>query len=239
MIEFYFLLLVLIMVVCIIIAVVSFLYNRSQYHKSSYHQNTHTPYSDLLFDKGIQGECRVALSLAPFQYQSARLLHNLYLPTTNGNTTEVDSVLITHSGVFVIEVKNLSGWIFGDADQKYWCQSLPASHGSRKHTFYNPIWQNGTHIRALRQLIDQNVPYYSIIVFPDHCTLKQITLRDARANIVYVSELASLIKQVHEMEENRLSDTDIFKIYTKLYPYAHVDNETKARHVYNVSKKRQ
>lgn len=220
-----------------IIAILCHLYKRSQYHKSSYYQETHTPYSHLIFNKGTRGEYSVATILAPLQFQSARILHNLYIPIQNGNTTEIDTVLITRSGIFVIEVKNLSGWIFGDATRKYWCQSLPTSRGSRKHSFYNPIWQNGTHIRALRQLFTQNIPFYSIIVFSDRCTLKQISIKDARANVVYLRELRFLIERIQSIEGVQLSDAEVCEIYTKLYPYAHVDDETKARHLFHISQK--
>lgn len=43
-----------------------------------------------------------------------RILHNRYLPWPNGMTTEIDRIAIISSGIFVIEVKNYSGWIFGN-----------------------------------------------------------------------------------------------------------------------------
>lgn len=213
------------------------LYKRAQYHKTSYYQDTHTPYSDIVFDKGVQGEYSVAMILSPYQYQSARLLFNLYVPTQNGNTTEIDAVLITRGGVIAIEVKNLSGSISGDSDEKYWNQTLLSSRGRLQHTFYNPIWQNGTHIRALRQVIDQKVPFYSVIVFAGDCTLEEVSLGDMRANVVYAHELRPLIDSIQNVERPLLSDADIFKIYTKLQSFAHADNATKVAHLNHVSQK--
>ena len=79
------------------------------------------------------------------------MLPNCYLPTENGDVTEVDLILIHESGIYVIESKNYSGWIFGSENQRYWTQSFSdGKGGSQKYKFYNPIWQNDTHIKALQ-----------------------------------------------------------------------------------------
>lgn len=49
--------------------------------------------------------------------------------------TEVDLIYINTSGIYVIESKNYSGWIFGDFKQKYWTQTFK----TEKHKFYNPV----------------------------------------------------------------------------------------------------
>lgn len=218
-----------------VIRLICHLCDRAEYHHSDYYQQTNTPYWDVLTDKGTHGEFRTATLLNPFRFQSARVLYNLYIPTYNDRTTEIDAVLITHCGVFVIETKYRSGWIFGNADQKYWCQTLPSRHGCEKNQFYNPIWQNGTHIRFLRNLIQTKSPFFSVIVFSDNCTLKQVSTNNSQAYVVYARDLQPLLHRIQQIESPRLSDADIAKIYNTLFPYSRADETTKMKHRYHVS----
>lgn len=99
------------------------------------------------------------------------VLKNIYLPL-KGRTTEIDVLMIHEKGIFVFESKNYSGWIFGDAEQLNWVQSL---QNGQKNKFYNPIRQNRTHIKALAEYL--NLPAFSFIsyiVFSERCTLKKV-----------------------------------------------------------------
>lgn len=73
-------------------------------------------------------------------------------------------------GIFVIETKHYEGWIFGKEDQKYWTQVIY----KRKEKLYNPIWQNNTHIKSLKNYLnlEDNFSFYSIIAFSNNSTLK-------------------------------------------------------------------
>lgn len=87
---------------------------------------------------GLLGEKRVANLLKKgLKGEEYRLYRNLILPieTEHQNTpslTEVDLVLLTHFGIFVIEVKNYSGWIFGAEKQAFWTQQIFAKRTDRK-----------------------------------------------------------------------------------------------------------
>lgn len=234
--PFLFLLFFSVLIVLGVVLIIYHLCNRAEYHNSDFYQQTDISYWDYLTDKGVRGEFHTATLLNPFRFQSARVLYNLYIPTYNDRTTEIDAVLITHSGVFVIETKYRSGWIFGNANQKYWHQTLPARHGCEKHQFYNPIWQNGTHIRFLRNLIHKKTPFFSIIVFSNNCTLKQVSTEGTQAHVVYAQDLQYLLQRMQQIEPACLNDTDIADIYESLLPYAHADATTKMKHQYQVSR---
>ncbi|WP_417597468.1 NERD domain-containing protein [Pararhodobacter oceanensis] len=99
--------------------------------------------------KGARGEMRVNAALSRFTRRGeARLLQDLTLPTPAGST-QIDHILITGGGVFVIETKNMSGWIFGGATQAQWTQVLYR----RKQRFQNPIRQNYKHIKTVQELL--------------------------------------------------------------------------------------
>ena len=77
------------------------------------------------FLKGKLGEFTVAihakLYLKDPQYL---LLNDLTLPDGEGGTTQIDHLLLSPYGIFVIETKNYKGWIFGNERQKIWTQKI-------------------------------------------------------------------------------------------------------------------
>lgn len=74
----------------------------------------------------------------------------MYIQKTSGEYTQVDVAVATRTGIIVFEVKDYSGWIFGNDRQKYWTQLL--AYGKEKHRFYNPVMQNAGHIQAIRHI---------------------------------------------------------------------------------------
>ena len=102
------------------------------------------------------------------------IFHDLYLKKYNGQFSQIDLVVPSKVGIVVFEVKDFSGWIFGNGKQKQWTQVL--AYGKEKHRFYNPIMQNYRHIEALRKnLKHENVPFYSVVVFYGDCELKDVS----------------------------------------------------------------
>ena len=160
------------------------------------------------------------------------MLPNCYLPTENGDVTEVDLILIHESGIYVIESKNYSGWIFGSENQRYWTQSFSdGKGGSQKYKFYNPIWQNDTHIKALQWVLgDTRVNIYSYIVFGDECRLMDIRQNTDNYYVVQRKELLSSVKANAEAYGSLLSDEMIDWYYRELYPYTQVSEEQKMEH---------
>jgi len=75
-------------------------------------------------------------------------LNNITLQTANV-TTQIDHIVVSRHGIFVIEAKNMAGWIFGDAKSPQWTQSL---YG-KKFRFQNPLHQNFRHTRALQAIL--------------------------------------------------------------------------------------
>ena len=67
----------------------------------------------------------------------------------NGYTTQIDHVVVSPYGVFVIETKGYKGWILGGENSDYWTQVIYKF----KAQFYNPIKQNDGHVRFLRHIL--------------------------------------------------------------------------------------
>lgn len=96
-------------------------------------------------------------------------INNVTIPTSNG-TTQIDHVIVSRYGVFVVETKNMDGWIFGSESQAEWTQSLP---GGRKFKFQNPLRQNYRHTKALSEFLGvDHGKLFSIVFFIGECNLK-------------------------------------------------------------------
>ena len=96
------------------------------------------------------GEEKVSLALqSQFSTEDYHLLNHVTL-RRGDITTQVDHILVSRFGVFVIETKDYSGWIFANANHETWTQVLFRA----KFKFQNPIRQNYSHVRAVQELLD-------------------------------------------------------------------------------------
>ncbi|MBW7909910.1 MAG: NERD domain-containing protein [Alphaproteobacteria bacterium] len=216
-----------------VIAVGVFVYRYKQYQKTTYYKITKKPY--WFMDKGARGEYLTYLQLKHFENIGGKFLFNLYIPKKKGGTTEIDVLLITKKGLFVFESKNYGGWIFGDESNKNWTQTFPAGYGrSHKERFYNPIMQNAAHITHLRPFI-KDTPVWSIIVFSDECTLKNITLRSLNVRVINRYEVGTTVTRISmQTQIDALTEEDLNSIYNRLFPYTQVGCQAKEAHVNNI-----
>ena len=121
--------------------------------------------------KGWLGEMMVIRGglrkLDPTLYQN---FHDLYLPHPDGlGTTQIDHVVVSPFGIFVIETKNYKGWIFGSEARPKWSQQIY----HRKSTFQNPLRQNLLHVRALMNFL--GLPenrFHPVVFFVGDCEFK-------------------------------------------------------------------
>jgi hypothetical protein len=99
----------------------------------------------------------------PFVLRGPEYHHfrKIIIPTPRG-TTEIDHVIVSKFGIFVVELKDYAGWIFGNASDAYWT----AVYFERKFRFQNPLRQNYGHVKALEALlaVDRRV-LHGIVVF--------------------------------------------------------------------------
>jgi len=97
-----------------------------------------------------RGEARLSRAVqASFGPPDYHLMNHVTLALEDG-TTQVDHILVSRFGVFVIETKDYKGWIFADAKQARWTQVLYKA----KFRFQNPILQNLRHVRAVQHQLD-------------------------------------------------------------------------------------
>ena len=147
-----------------------------------------------------RSEARVSHVLqANFGSPDYHLMNHITLQLKHG-TTQVDHILVSRFGVFVIETKDYKGWIFGDARAAKWTQVL----FRYKFKFQNPIIQNDLHVRTVATLLDFLPPeaIRSVVVFTGDAEFKTAV----PPGVVHISELTNYLhaQTVEVMSINRV-----------------------------------
>lgn len=190
---------------------------------------------------GRIGEDRIAKELAKFGV-GRKIIRNLII-STNGDLTEIDIVFITECGIYVIESKNYSGWIFGNLSDKYWTQTFP---NATRNQFYSPILQNKGHINALKHILDQysDVNIISVVVFSSNANLKKIPETTNDLLIFNESEIvgkleASIDYNKKDKGVDLLTPDQIYSISSLLNQYNIESFRKRTKHINNVLKKKE
>ena len=208
-----------------------------KYNKTEYAKVTGLKYKDVMSDVGRSGEYLTYEELTRVPGYK-RFLFNCLLPAKDGNTTEIDILMIHASGIYVFECKNYKGWIFGNESQRIWTQALSNGKGKKaqKEHFYNPMMQNASHIRWLEKYLNGLYPgkIYSYIIFGDKCSFKSVTQTEHQHSLAHVGELSRMIGYDVKARGSVFSNEFIDKIYDKLYPLSQKTEQERAEHVSQV-----
>ena len=174
--------------------------------------------------KGDVGEQIVKVAvLSKLDAAQYRHFSNLIIPAPNG-TTQIDNIVVSPFGVFVIEAKYFQGWIFGGAKQEKWTHTLSRFE---KYAFANPIRQNYGHIKALARLLRQpESRFHSVIVFAHrNCQLKT----ELPANVCLQH---NFIEYIQSFTKNLIDDAALARIHAVLQqPEWQATEDKKAAHV--------
>jgi len=139
----------------------------------------------------------IAFSLDGKTYKS---FHDVIIRSGKG-MTQIDHVIVSPYGIFVIETKNYKGWIFGSEKNAKWTQML--GRGRKKYSFQNPLRQNYKHTKSLSAFLGLNHNVmHSIVFFIGECKLKTKMPKN-----VMVSGVRSYIKSFQQV---LLSDEQVF-----------------------------
>src|SRR5690606_30591975 len=150
-------------------------------------------------NRGTKSERDLVLKLLKYGIPAQTIFHDLYLKKHNGNFSQIDLVVATKVGIIVFEIKDYSGWIFGTGYKPQWTKVL--AYGKQKYRFYNPIMQNNKHIADLRKQLNENVPFYSVVVFYGDCELKDISFVPNGTFIVKSKRVLEVMKIIMKKNE--------------------------------------
>ena len=170
---------------------------------------------------GEMGEIVVAKRLKKLDKEKYHVINNLLLQN-NGYSSQIDHVVVSVYGVFVIETKNFSGDIYGGPNSEMWTQNI---YGS-KSQFMNPIQQNQGHITALKKTLGDNirVPFYNIVLFSEYADVKA----DACKGVYYFHQIIHVIEGY---SEEVMSQDLVDRIYEKLLSVNVSDKKARKAHI--------
>jgi len=186
-------------------------------------------------DKGLYGEYKTFQTLNKLDCPK-HILTNLYIPRADGTTTEIDLVLLTEKGIFVVESKNFSGWIYGHEQHKHWTQTFP---NRKKFSFFNPVWQNKAHINALQAILKlpHSASYQSFIIFSERCVLKKIHSDSPYVTVLKRNKLLLKLRETLLASEKIFTLDELDRIYRFLDHFTQKDQTVKAAHIKKVQSK--
>ena len=131
---------------------------------------------------------------------------DITLQLADGSTTQIDHLLVSKYGVFVIETKNMKGWIFGGESQKQWTQQI----FKEKNRFQNPLHQNYRHTKALEEILDLPSSHFtSVIAFVGECEFKTPMPENVFCGLSYT-------KYIKSFQTEYLSKSQQYNIINKL-----------------------
>ncbi len=160
--------------------------------------------------KGIIGEFQVnSLLISKLDQNKYTILKNVTLPARDG-TTQIDHIVISQFGIFVIETKNYSGWIFGNENQPKWTQVI----FKVKNSFQNPLRQNNKHLKTLEEITKLPASnFHSVVVFTGDAEFKS----EIPDNVL---SLRKLIEHIKSFNQKLLFEKEIIACKNCIEKYA-------------------
>lgn len=173
--------------------------------------------------RGFMGEFWVKMELRKLSKKEYIVLNNIMIDQNN-STHQIDHLIVSKYGIFVIEMKNYYGMIVGEEYMDNWIQYL----GKNKYYFKNPIHQNYGHVKALEELLKlDNKLFIPIVCFSNQAHMKVKT----QSSIVQLDNLVSLIKRFSMVQIN----SDINETSNIIVKNNIVDRDKRKQHVRNIN----
>lgn len=171
--------------------------------------------------RGFMGEFWVKNELNKLPKDKYIVLNNIMIRSSKGSH-QIDHIVVSKYGIFVIEMKNYYGLITGDEYKDKWTQHL----GKNKYYFNNPIHQNYGHIKALEELLQMdNDKFISII-----CISNQANVKVTAKNVTQLDFLNGLIKSYN----TEIIDENLVEIKNKIEFGNISDKGARKEHVRNI-----
>lgn len=198
------------------------------YKKSVVNQdnNAYNNHALNVNQKGDIGEYNVAQVLELLDKNEYKVINGLLIPFKNGNTVQIDHLIVARTGIFVIETKNISG-IVKKQDDNFWFQV----NGKYTNTFYSPIKQNSGHILAIKKILGINSEriFHSIAVFPNDT---KVEISDDR-----IVTIDGLCAKIESFDEHVMNYSVINKMYDSFKKFNIDSEENRQKHTENLQKK--
>lgn len=184
-------------------------------------------------DEGKSGEQIIYRTLIDqIHVPENQVLRNVYIPTADGKTSEIDLLVVSKKGLLVFECKNYAGNVYGDAQRNKWIQYL----GKKKSFFYNPFMQNRSHVKHLKKYLEV---YGDIPMIPMVATITRGNWKVKNYGPEdYLLGYNSHLKEILAKTPNSELMAQHFKaIMAKLQPLSRPDDTVRQEHTEQIKKK--
>ena len=173
---------------------------------------------------GKRGEKDVSRRLDKLPESEYTTFNDVLIKNEYG-TIQIDHIIVSKYGIFVVETKNYAGWIMGGENAHEWIQNI---YGE-KHYFRNPIQQNYGHVRGLMRILDMPANFFvPIVTFSERADIKVQTTK----NVIYYSNLKNTILQYQDIILSPIQVSTVIRTIERL----NVSDSEEAReeHVENI-----
>jgi hypothetical protein len=176
--------------------------------------------------KGAIGESKVARQLRKLPAEEYIVFNDVFIKTNIGSS-QLDHIVISIYGIFVIETKYYTGWIHGNENSEYWTQTIY----KKKTEFRNPIKQNWSHIFSLKEVLSdfKQIKYYPVVIFAGSAELKNIY---SKTPVIYDYQLLQTLMNLSKIPV--ITITQVNHIADRLNKILMQDNQKKKEHIYQI-----
>lgn len=200
--------------------------------------------------KGVIGEKRAGRVLKKVACAVGGLEMHDFMFEDARSSSQIDNMLVTKRALYVIEMKNYRGMIFGSQENRQWTLTIKHINKRRgkrgktfkkasiaKRQFYSPIKQNQTHINKIKSLstIASSLPVYNIVVFGNKATLK-ITGNGA-SEVVNLRRLRPTIEARERSLNKEMTLEEQIEVVDTLHALNITDKKARRAHVKRLKKR--
>lgn len=121
------------------------------------------------------------------------VLHDVILPTSDHKTVQIDHIVLSTYGIFVIEAMNDKGFIYGDEKKKYWNKVIL----NKKVRILSPIFQNYRNISSIEHLVGCK-PFISIVTYNSKVKLRDVRITKDSLHLIQDRRILKVIQQYQE-----------------------------------------
>jgi len=199
-----------ILIILVILIVGYFMVNIYRHDNSAFYKLTGYSYLDMVANKKIRTMYKIVNDLDQVK-GSHKVLVDVQVPV-NDELQTISGLLLHESGIYVMNLKEKSGWINGREQDLEWKELL---HQEKSRAFANPIHETKRLIYALQDQLPEvdEQAFQSVVLFTNGCSFQKIEMVSEDVEVLKVGELK---KWGSSLQGKVLSETDIQTLFTTL-----------------------
>jgi hypothetical protein len=149
--------------------------------------------------------------------------------TSEDDSSQIDHIVVSKFGIFIIETKSHGGRIIGDTFSSTWTQLL----SSNRRIFQSPVRQNWAHVKAVQSLFPErpDEQFVPIVVFVGDAELEIAN----NANPVIKED--KLLKIIKSHSFKRIDEADLDYIVKRIIYFKFKNKDQMDNHITTIHNK--